>query len=68
MSGVTHIPGQIESGNGQTAEKLLLPVYGEIGMLATAKMPQVNPGQTPQVTALVQVLPSYQFSRVGAPP
>ena len=53
MSDVTHILGQIESGDGQAAEKLLPLVYDELRKLAAAKMAQENPGQTLQATALV---------------
>lgn len=53
MSDVTQILGQIESGNGQAAEKLLPLVYDELRKLAAVKMSQENPGQTLQATALV---------------
>jgi RNA polymerase sigma factor (TIGR02999 family) len=53
MSDVTQILGQIESGDGQAAEKLLPLVYDELRRLAAAKMAQENPGQTLQATALV---------------
>jgi RNA polymerase sigma factor (TIGR02999 family) len=53
MSDVTQILGQIESGDGQAAEKLLPLVYDELRKLAAAKMAQENPGQTLQATALV---------------
>ena len=53
MSDVTHILGQIESGDGRAAEKLLPLVYDELRKLAAAKMVQENPGQTLQATALV---------------
>ena len=53
MSDVTHILGQIESGDGQAAEKLLPLVYDELRKLAAAKMAQESPGQTLQATALV---------------
>ncbi len=53
MSDVTHILSQIESGDGQAAEKLLPLVYDELRKLATAKMAQEKPGQTLQATALV---------------
>ena len=38
MSDVTQILGQIESGDGQAAEKLLPLVYDELRKLAAAKM------------------------------
>ena len=53
MSGVTHILGQIEDGDGQAAEKLLPLVYDELRKLAAAKMAKEDPGQTLQATALV---------------
>ena len=53
MSDVTHILGQIESGDGQAAEKLLPLVYDELRKLAAARMAKENPGQTLQATALV---------------
>jgi RNA polymerase sigma factor (TIGR02999 family) len=53
MSDVTQILGQIESGDGQAAEKLLPLVYDELRKLAAAKMAQEDPGQTLQATALV---------------
>lgn len=53
MSDVTHILGQIESGDGQAAEKLLPLVYDELRKLAAAKMAKEDPGQTLQATALV---------------
>jgi RNA polymerase sigma factor (TIGR02999 family) len=53
MSDVTQILGQIESGDGQAAEKLLPLVYDELRKLAAAKMAQEKPGQTLQPTALV---------------
>jgi RNA polymerase sigma factor (TIGR02999 family) len=53
LSDVTHILGQIESGDGQAAEKLLPLVYDELRKLAAAKMAKEDPGQTLQATALV---------------
>ena len=53
MSDVTQILGQIESGDGQAAEKLLPLVYDELRKLAAAKMAKEAPGQTLQATALV---------------
>jgi RNA polymerase sigma factor (TIGR02999 family) len=53
MSDVTQILGQIESGDGQAAEKLLPLVYDELRKLAAAKMAKEDPGQTLQATALV---------------
>ena len=53
MSDVTQILGQIESGDGQAAEKLLPLVYDELRKLAAQRMAQENPGQTLQATALV---------------
>ena len=53
MSDVTQILGQIESGDGHAAEKLLPLVYDELRKLAATKMAQENPGQTLQATALV---------------
>jgi RNA polymerase sigma factor (TIGR02999 family) len=53
VSDVTQILGQIESGDGQAAEKLLPLVYDELRKLAAAKMAKEDPGQTLQATALV---------------
>ena len=53
MSDVTHILGQIESGDGQAANKLLPLVYDELRKLAAARMTKEDPGQTLQATALV---------------
>lgn len=53
MSDVTQILGQIESGDGQAAEKLLPLVYDELRKLAAARMTKEDPGQTLQATALV---------------
>ncbi len=53
MSDVTHILSQIESGDGQAAEKLLPLVYDELRKLAAHKMAEEKPGQTLQATALV---------------
>jgi RNA polymerase sigma factor (TIGR02999 family) len=53
VSDVTQILGQIESGDGQAAEKLLPLIYDELRKLAAAKMAQESPGQTLQATALV---------------
>jgi RNA polymerase sigma factor (TIGR02999 family) len=53
VSDVTHILGQIESGDGQAAEKLLPLVYDELRKLASARMTKEDPGQTLQATALV---------------
>ncbi len=53
MSDVTRILSIIEQGNPSAAEQLLPLVYGELRMLAAAKMAQENPGQTLQATALV---------------
>jgi len=53
MSDVTQILSQIESGDGQAAEKLLPLVYDELRKLAAEKMAQEKPGQTLQATALV---------------
>jgi len=53
MSDVTQIPGQIERGEGQAAEKLLPLVYDELRKLAAEKMAHEKPGQTLQATALV---------------
>ena len=53
MSDVTRILGQIESGDGQAAEKLLPLVYDELRKLAAARMAKQDPGQTLQATALV---------------
>ncbi len=50
---VTRILSQIEQGDGQAADHLLLLVYDELRKLAAAKMAQENPGQTLQATALV---------------
>ena len=61
MSDVTHILGQMEGGDGQTAGKLLPVVYDELRTLATARMPQENPGQTLQGTALVHEAHTVPF-------
>ena len=53
MSDVTQILSQIESGDGQAAEKLLPLVYDELRKLAAEKMAHEKPGQTLQATALV---------------
>ena len=53
MSDVTQILGQIESGDGQAAEKLLPLVYDELRKLAAAKMAKEDPGHTLQATARV---------------
>jgi RNA polymerase sigma factor (TIGR02999 family) len=53
MSDVTQILNQIESGDGQAAEKLLPLVYDELRKLAAAKMAQEQPGQTLDATSLV---------------
>ena len=53
MSDVTQILSQIESGDGQAAEKLLPLVYDELRKLAAEKMGHQKPGQTLQATALV---------------
>ena len=53
MSDVTQVLGQIESGDGQAAEKLLPLVYDELRKLAAQRMTRENPGQTLQATALV---------------
>jgi RNA polymerase sigma factor (TIGR02999 family) len=53
MSDVTQILGQIESGDGQAAEKLLPLVYDELRRLATQRMAREAPSQTLQATALV---------------
>jgi RNA polymerase sigma factor (TIGR02999 family) len=53
MPDLTRILSQIESGDPQAAEQLLPLVYDELRKLATAKLAQEKPGQTPQATALV---------------
>jgi RNA polymerase sigma factor (TIGR02999 family) len=53
VSDVTQILNQIESGDGQAAEKLLPLVYDELRKLAAARMAKEDPGQTLQATALV---------------
>jgi len=53
MSDVTRILSQVEAGDSQAAEALLLLVYGELRKLAEAKLARETPGQTLQATALV---------------
>lgn len=53
MTDVTHILGQIESGDPSATEQLLPLVYQELRKLAAAKLAQEKPGQTIQATALV---------------
>ncbi len=53
MTDVTHILGQMESGDPKAAEQLLPLVYQELRKLATAKLAHEKPGQTIQATALV---------------
>jgi RNA polymerase sigma factor (TIGR02999 family) len=53
MTDVTHILGQIESGDPSAAEQLLPLVYEELRKLAAARLAQEKPGQTLDATALV---------------
>jgi len=53
MSDVTKILEQIERGESNSTEELLLVVYDELRQLATAKLANELPGQTIQATALV---------------
>ena len=53
MADVTRLLAQIESGNRQSAEKLLPLVYEELRKLAAARLGNEKPGQTLQATALV---------------
>ena len=53
MTDVTQILSQIEEGDPQAADQLLMLIYDELRKLATAKMAHENPGQTLQATALV---------------
>jgi ECF sigma factor len=53
MSDVTRILSQIESGDPSAAEQLLPLVYEELRRLATARLAQEKPDQTPQPTALI---------------
>ena len=53
MTDVTHILGQIESGDPSAAEQLLPLVYQALRKLAAAKLTHEKPGQTIQATVLV---------------
>lgn len=53
MADVTRLLGEIESGDEQSAEKLLPLVYEELRKLAAARLSNEKPGQTIQATALV---------------
>lgn len=53
MADVTKLLAQIESGDRQSAEKLLPLVYKELRSLAAARLANEKPGQTLQATALV---------------
>jgi RNA polymerase sigma factor (TIGR02999 family) len=53
MSDATLILAEIESGNPDAAERLLVLVYDELRGLAAAKLATEAPGQTLQPTALV---------------
>ena len=53
MADVTQILSQLESGDGSSAEQLLLVVYDELRKLASARLSREKPGQTLQTTALV---------------
>lgn len=53
MTNVTHLLGQIESGDSSAVEKLLPLVYQELRNLAATKLAHEQPGQTIQATALV---------------
>ena len=53
MSDATLILAEIESGDSQAAERLLVLVYDELRGLAAAKLATEAPGQTLQPTALV---------------
>jgi RNA polymerase sigma factor (TIGR02999 family) len=53
MSDATLILAEIESGDSQAAERLLVLVYDELRGLAASKLAAEAPGQTLQPTALV---------------
>jgi RNA polymerase sigma factor (TIGR02999 family) len=53
MADVTQILSAIEAGDPKAAAELLPLVYGELRMLAAARMAEEKPGQTLQATALV---------------
>ncbi len=53
MADVTRLLAQIESGDRQSADKLLPLVYEELRKLAAARLGNEKPGQTLQATALV---------------
>ncbi len=53
MTDVTRILSQIEQGDPNAVEQLLLVVYDELRRLAAAKLAHEKPGQTLQATALV---------------
>jgi hypothetical protein len=54
MNDVTHILGEIESGDPRASERLLTLVYGELRRLAASKVAREAPGQTLQATAAEQ--------------
>jgi len=53
VENITQILKDIDSGDNQATEKLLLLVYNELRNLAAHKLANENPGQTLQATALV---------------
>lgn len=53
MSEITHMLSEIEGGNQEAAEQLLLLVYAELKRIAVHKMAGEAPGHTLQPTALV---------------
>ncbi len=53
MTDVTQILSKIESGDPSAANRLLPLVYDELRKLASARLSQEKPGQTPQATGLV---------------
>ena len=53
MSDITRILNSIKQGDPKAADELLPLLYGELRLLAAAKMAREQPGQTLQATALV---------------
>ncbi len=53
MNPVTEILQKLETGDTQSADQLLPPLYDELRRLAAFKMANESPGQTLQSTALV---------------
>ena len=53
VSDLVHSPSSTARGRSQAAEELLPIIYGELRMLAAAKMAAQPAGQTIQATALV---------------